>query len=86
MKRTHDITVVTGIYKDREGNEKKRYTKIGTLFLNDNGRIKVKIDNAHPTMDGGWNGWADAYEITEEQTQRQRVKAGFPEDVSDIPF
>lgn len=85
MKRTHDITVVTGTYKNRDGAEKKRYTKIGALFMDNNGRIKIKIDNAHPTMDGGWNGWADAYEATEEQAQRQRVKAGFPED-ENIPF
>ena len=70
MKRTHDITVVTGTYKNRDGAEKKRYTKIGALFMDNNGRIKIKIDNAHPTMDGGWNGWADAYEATEEQAQR----------------
>ena len=81
MKRTHDITVTTGSYTDRDGKEKKRYTKIGSIFTNEQGQLKIKIDNAHPPMDGGWNGWANAYEINEEQAQVQRKKAGFPEDI-----
>jgi hypothetical protein len=77
MKKTHDITVITGSYKDRDGNEKKRYTKIGSLFTTDKGRTKIKIDNAHPTMEGGWNGWADVYEI------ENRAE---PKNFDDVPF
>lgn len=35
--KTHDITVVVGEYKDREGNVKKRYQSVGALMQGDNG-------------------------------------------------
>lgn len=37
MKKTHDLLVVVGTYKDREGNPKNRYQTIGSLFQGDKG-------------------------------------------------
>lgn len=50
--------VVTETYTDRDGNPKKKYTTIGTLFMYDDGGIGVKMD----MIPVGWNGKANAYD------------------------
>jgi hypothetical protein len=68
MKKFKNIVVVTGTYKTREGQEKKRYQTIGSVFLDDNENLKIKIDSM-PIVDGGWGGWANCYDLEEEQSQ-----------------
>jgi hypothetical protein len=82
MKKIKNITVVTGTYTNKEGQEKKRYMTIGSLF-EDNGNFKIKIDSM-PLAEGGWNGWANCYDI-EERTDKPR-KLGFDDMPNDIPF
>lgn len=87
MKKTHDIRIITGKYKNIEGNEKARYLTIGNIFVNDQGYMKIKLDNPHPPIEGGWNGWANVYEVQEKDMRgnpRQPAPSGFNED--DIPF
>ena len=36
-----DMSAVTGEYTDREGNNKKRYAKIGVIMSNDNGEYAL---------------------------------------------
>lgn len=38
MKHTKNITVKTGSYTDKNGNEKGRYEKVGRVMLMDDGR------------------------------------------------
>jgi len=78
MKKIKDISVITGIYKNRDGQEKKRYQNIGSVFVDDNDNLKIKIDST-PIMDGGWNGWANCYDL-EEKTNKQEDRH------DDIPF
>jgi hypothetical protein len=80
MKKTHNISVTTGKYQ-KDGQEKSRYVIIGSVFTDDSGRMKMKIDNAHPTMDGGWNGWANFYPVDENVRPR-----GAPILDDDAPF
>jgi cytidylate kinase len=78
MKKIKNISVITGIYKNRDGQEKKRYQNIGSVFVDDNDNLKIKIDST-PIMDGGWNGWANCYDL-EEKTNKQEDRH------DDIPF
>ena len=78
MKKIKDISVITGTYKNRDGQEKKRYQNIGSVFVDDNDNLKIKIDST-PIMDGGWNGWANCYDL-EEKTNKQEDRH------DDIPF
>jgi hypothetical protein len=59
MKRLDAIATV-GEYKDpKTGDMKKRYSKCGSVFINDEGNISFKMD----TMPvGGWDGWINARE------------------------
>jgi len=76
MKKIKNISVITGTYKNRDGQEKKRYQNIGSVFVDDNDNLKIKIDST-PIMDGGWNGWANCYDLEEKTNTVAR---------DDIPF
>jgi hypothetical protein len=64
MKKIKNIVVVTGTYTNRENVEKKRYQTIGSLF-EDGENFKIKLDTI-PLSDGGWNGWANCYDLEEK--------------------
>lgn len=63
MKPYKRAVAVTGSYTDRQGNEKKRYTNLGTLFQYDDGGFALKLDSV-PVGDG-WNGFISFYDIEE---------------------
>jgi hypothetical protein len=78
MKKFKNIVVITGTYKDKTRVKKRNATKtIGSVFLDDNDNLKIKMDSM-PLVDGGWNGWANCYDLEE--------KANKQEDRDDIPF
>jgi hypothetical protein len=78
MKKIKDITVVTGSYTNKNGEEKKRYQNIGSVF-EDNGNLKIKLD-VMPLPKGGWDGWANCYD-----PKPYEGKPG-TEAIDDIPF
>ena len=43
-KPTHRITIRTGAYKDRDGNEKFRSKEVGTVFAKDDGSRFIMFD------------------------------------------
>jgi len=57
MSRTiKEITIVAGKYTNKDGQEKSRYQKIGSMIETKNGPM-LKIDSM-PIVEGGWSGWA----------------------------
>jgi len=82
MKKIKNIVVITGVYTNKEGVEKKRYQTIGSLF-EDGENLKIKLDLI-PLVDGGWTGWANCYEL-EDRAQKPR-KSGFDDLPDDLPF
>jgi hypothetical protein len=91
MKRLDAIATV-GEYKDpKTGDMKKRYSKCGSVFINDEGNISVKFD----TMPvGGWDGWINAREpfdgekpARQSSTPTRKTKGGGFDDMdNDVPF
>ena len=88
MKRLDAIATV-GEYKDpKTGDIKKRYSKCGSVFINDEGNISFKMD----TMPvGGWDGWINAREpfdgdkpVRQSSTPTRKSKGMDFED--DAPF
>jgi hypothetical protein len=75
-KLLKEISVITGKYTNAQGQEKNRYTRVGSIIETKNGEM-LKID-VMPLMDGGWNGWAYINEPREKES-------GFPKD-DDISF
>ena len=82
MKKIKNLVVITGTYKNKDGQEKKRYQTIGSLF-EDGENLKIKLDTI-PLVDGGWTGWANCYEL-EDRAEKPR-KSSFDDMPSDIPF
>lgn len=91
MKRLDAIATV-GEYKDpKTGDMKKRYSKCGSVFINDDGNISFKMD----TMPvGAWDGWINAREpfdgdkpARQSSTPTRKTKGnGFDDMENDIPF
>jgi len=75
MQRFKNIVVVTGVYKNRSGEEKKRYQTIGSVFVDDNENLKIKLDTI-PLIEGGWSGWANCYDLEKKEKT----------DSEDFPF
>ena len=44
-KKIYDAVATVGTYKDRNGEEKKRYVNVGSVFENDKGQLSLKLDS-----------------------------------------
>jgi hypothetical protein len=77
MSRIYEITVVSGKYTNKDGQEKSRYINIGSVVETKKGPM-LKLD-VIPLMDGGWNGWAYL------NTPKTKDDQGFPKD-DDLEF
>ena len=88
MKRTHDAVYVEK-YTDRNGEEKKRYTNIGSLMTREDGSMTIKLE-AIPV---NFTGWISLYEPKErdEKPAPARPAARKPAPADDfeqesVPF
>lgn len=91
-RRTHDVVATVGTYKSN-GEEKKRYSTVGSAFTDDQGRISIKLDTVPVSPD--WSGWLSLYPAKErdsqerparqQSTQRRQDPPPAMED-DDIPF
>jgi hypothetical protein len=80
MSTKLDLIAVVGEYTDAQGNNKKRFAKVGTLWDKGQG-ISLKIDN----VPLNWDGWLSAKPPLEPKTT-SRQAAPMPDDMGDIPF
>ena len=83
-----EISCVVGTYTNKDGVEKKRYQRIGSIIETRNGEM-LKLDNI-PLVQGGWDGWCyiqDPRPKTDLPSQTQRRQdSGFDDMDSDLPF
>jgi len=71
LKKRFDCVAVTGDYKDRDGNNKKRYLNIGSIFEREDGSICQKIDALPLGTDWLINGWVNFYPPKDDQPRQQ---------------
>jgi len=84
MSRTiKEITIVSGKYTNKDGQEKSRYQRIGSMIETKNGPM-LKIDSI-PVVEGGWSGWAY---LNDPKPQEGYAKKSSHNDSfdSDVPF
>ena len=67
-KLIKEISVISGKYTNKDGQEKNRYQRIGSIIDTKNGDM-LKLD-VIPLVDGGWNGWAY---INDPQQQDDKI-------------
>jgi len=60
MKKKYDAVATVGKYTNKDGDEKKRYLNVGTVFENEEGRLSMKLE-ALP-IGTEWTGWVSFYE------------------------
>ena len=75
-KFKYEVTVTGGKYM-KDGVEKTKYYRIGSIIDTKNG-LMLKLDNL-PIIEGGWSGWAYL------NTPKTNDDQGFPKD-EDIDF
>lgn len=98
MKAIRKLCASNGEYK-KDGEIKKRWNRIGTMFKDDDGRVSIKIDTIPVGPD--WSGWISAFPMDDRQEDSRPERASEPtttrnvherhgggdaEDGEDIPF
>lgn len=84
--KTHDLAAVVGEKPDG----KPRWQRCGSMFLNDEGKIRVKIDSV--PISTRFDGWLAAFEVDDNrQVQKPAPAAPAPQAKQegfddDIPF
>ena len=86
-----EISCVVGEYRAADGQQKKRYQRIGSIIDTKNGAM-LKID-VIPLREGGWDGWAYINDPRpqegrpqEAREQPRRQSSGFDDMDEMIPF
>ena len=84
-----DLVFSTGEYKDKEGNDKKRWSKAGAVFQDDEtGKMSIKFE-AFPAGND-WSGWMKIFTKDNDQKTETHTKTNViddePIDLSQIPF
>jgi hypothetical protein len=82
-KVMYEISVVVGKYTNKEGQEKSRYLKIGSVIDTKNGPM-LKMD-CTPNVEGGWNGWAYMNPPREED-KSDKPRRNREQNDMDVPF
>lgn len=83
-KLVYEIKVKTGSYQDKDGNEKGRYERIGSVIETKNGPM-LKIDSI-PVIEGGWSGWAYMNEPRPKDDLAPKQRDEFNQKDDLIPF
>ena len=81
-----EISCVVGEYTAANGQQKKRYQRIGSIIDTRNGAM-LKID-VIPLREGGWDGWAYINDprVQEVKEHPRRQSSGSDDMDDDIPF
>lgn len=83
-KTTYEITAIVGKYTDKDGNQKNRYQRIGSVIETKNGPM-MKLDLI-PVMEEAWSGWA----YLNPPRPKEAKYEGLPKDEDsysdDVPF
>lgn len=85
MKYYGDLVFSTGEY-EKDGEKRKRWSKAGAVFQDDDGRMSIKFE-AMPV--GEWSGWMNIFEKRDESKQPKQENKPIdnePINLSDIPF
>jgi hypothetical protein len=69
-KKIYNAVATVGTYKDRDGEEKKRYVNVGSVFENDKGQLSLKLDSV--PVGNEWSGWVSFFEPKERDGQQRQ--------------
>ena len=74
---THDVVVSTGTYTDNQGQEKKRWMKIGAVFTDqETGNMSIKLDALPMPKESGT--WLKLFRKDNQQQQAPQHPNQYP--------
>ena len=74
---THDVVVSTGTYTDQQGQEKKRWMKIGAVFTDqETGNMSIKLDALPMPKESGT--WLKLFRKDNQQQQQPQQQFNQP--------
>ena len=83
--KIYDATITTGEYQNAQGEQKKSYLKVGTLFQYEDGGLSLKLD-AVPVGNGNINFYErKPKEQGYQQPQQQGYQQATPQNNIDDP-
>lgn len=88
-KKIYDAVATAGEYK-KDGETKRRYINVGSVFQNDEGQLSLKLDTIPVGQE--WNGWISFYAPKPNGDRRESTPAPKRESApvvdidDDIPF
>jgi len=71
-RKIYDAVATVGEYKNSQGETKKRYVTVGSVFENDEGQLSLKLD-AIP-VGSNWSGWVSFYEPKQRDAAPQQSR------------
>lgn len=77
-KTVYEVSTIVGKYTNKDGQEKNRYQRVGSVINTKNG-LMLRIDSV-PIVEGGWSGWCYLNEPNPKEDK------GFPKDFDDVDF
>jgi len=72
VQKTMNATIVTGEYQNNQGETKKRYLTVGTLFIYNDGGMSLKIEDGISV-----SGNINFYEKNTNQQQANNTQQGY---------
>ena len=81
VTKTMKATIITGEYQNNQGETKKSYATIGTLFIYDDGGMSLKLD-ALPIGNGNIN----FYDKKPKDGQQQQQQGGYQQQQQQQSF
>lgn len=87
MKKQYDIKFAAREYKTFDGTQKTYWSQHGSMWIDDNGSITIKIDSI--PVGEKWIGYMKAFPTKPREQQQQKTNyEGLPADDfdQDIPF
>jgi len=79
-----EISCVVGEYRAADGQQKKRYQRIGSIIDTRNGPM-LKLD-VIPLREGGWDGWGYINDPQPQKAREQPRRMPMHDGDSEIPF
>ena len=76
-----EVTAIVGQYTNKEGQQKNRYQRIGSIIETRNGEM-LKLD-VIPLKENGWDGWAYLNDPRPYEPKMQGLPA---DNDDDMPF
>jgi len=90
-RQRYDLIAKIGTYHNRNGDKKNKYTQCGSLFVEENGNMYMKLDSV--PLSNEWSGFMSVREPfnssqddAQEQHPSKSSDGGSPKFEDDVPF